>query len=208
MTLFPQLEQYVQDLKFAKIPQERKKQLSPLIAFLKEKLESKEPVHLNFICTHNSRRSQLCQIWAETFSRYFGIEQVKVFSGGTEATAFHPNAVTALRKAGFQITKENEQENPKFNVIFSEDAEPVICFSKKFEEAVSSVNSFVAILTCSDAEANCPFIPEAEARFSIKYEDPKKADGTPAEQDLYSKRNKQIASEMYYLLSQTTDSQN
>jgi len=42
----------------------------------------------------------------------------------------------------------------------------------------------------------------AEARFPIKYDDPKAFDGTELMNEKYSERSLQIASEMYYVFSQ------
>lgn len=199
--ILPTVSSFIEGLDVSSIPGERIEPLHELIAYLREKRIKEERVNLNFICTHNSRRSQLCQVWAQTFGYYFGIDRLQAFSGGTEATAFHPNAVRALKDSGFQISKEKKEKNPVYRITFSEQAKPLICFSKLYHQALSEGEPFAAILTCSDAEANCPFIPEAETRFSIKYEDPKKADGTPQELEAYANRNRQIATEMYYVFT-------
>ncbi|GHA37677.1 arsenate reductase [Salinimicrobium marinum] len=201
-TLLPKVTSYIENIKNSEIPHERIQALQKPISFLQEKLNKDEPIYLNFICTHNSRRSQLCQVWAQTFGYHLGIKNLQAFSGGTEATAFHPNAVRALNDSGFRIIKESGGENPVYLIFFSEESEPLKCYSKIYSEALPHGKIFAAILTCSDAEANCPFIPEAEARFSVKYEDPKKADGTELERQTYSERNGQIASEMLYIFSQ------
>jgi arsenate reductase len=201
-SLLPEVKSFIENVKSSEIPEERKQALQQPISFLQEKLDKNEPIYLNFICTHNSRRSQLCQVWAQTFGYYFGIKNLRAFSGGTEATAFHPNAVRTLKDSGFKISKEYDEENPVYLITFSEEKEPVKCHSKVYSEALPQGEKFAAILTCSDAEANCPFIPEAEVRFSVKYEDPKKADGTDLERQTYAERNRQIALEMHYLFSQ------
>jgi len=199
--LVPEVQAFVGGLELSAIPQERKQILSKLAAFVQIKVDRKEKVNLNFICTHNSRRSQLCQVWAQVAAYYFGVENLKTFSGGTEATAFHPNAVHALASSGLDITKEDKADNPVYTVRYAQGADPLRGFSKVYDDP-SNTSPFIAVMTCSDAETNCPFIREAEARFSLKYEDPKKSDGSPLQESVYAERSRQIASEMMFLFSQ------
>ena len=188
------LEQYISSLD-SSIDQSRKPILQQLAAYVEETDQPK----LNFICTHNSRRSHLSQIWAQVFAHYFGIE-VATFSGGTETTAFHPNAVEALRRAGLEISGD-ERDNPRYNVSFSDRAESLVCFSKTFDDEFNPTNDFAAIMTCSEADSGCPFVPGASARIKLFYEDPKEADETPAEAKTYDERCTQIAREMRYVFS-------
>lgn len=155
---------------------------------------------LNFICTHNSRRSHLSQIWAQTMAYKFGVS-VKTFSGGTEATAFNPNAVDALKRAGFSITKKGD-DNPRYQVSFDEEDVPMTAFSKKYEDHPNPTTGFAAIMTCSEADSECPVVFGADKRIKLFYEDPKVADGTPQEAARYDERCRQIAIEMYYVFSQ------
>src|SRR5690554_526444 len=199
--LVPEVQAFVEGLELSSIPQERQEVLSKLAAFVQIKMDKNEKINLNFICTHNSRRSQLCQVWAQVAAYYFGIENLQTFSGGTETTAFHPNAVEALANSGLDIAKEDKADNPVYTVRYAQGADPLRCFSKVFDDP-SNVAPFIAVMTCSDAESNCPFIPEAEARFAVKYEDPKKSDGSPLQESVYAERSRQIASEMMFLFSQ------
>lgn len=199
--LLPEVQAFVEGLELSKIPSQRQELLKKLRIYIQHKLQGGKAVNLNFICTHNSRRSQLCQVWAETAAFYFGIAPVRTCSGGTEVTAFHPNAVRALRDVGFHITKGDQKENPGYWIRFTEASTPLSYYSKLYDDPLNSSASFAAIMTCSDAEGNCPFIPMAEARFLIKYEDPKKSDGTSKEEEVYAERNRQIATEMFYVFS-------
>lgn len=200
--IFPEIQSFVERLEFSEISRERSQLLKQVADSLLEKKQNGEDIHLNFICTHNSRRSQLSQVWAETAAAYFRMENIQFYSGGTEVTAFHPNAVRALEESGFQVSRNDPPENPVYQVSYSTQADPISCFSKAYHEAMPHSGSFIAILTCSEAEGNCPFIPEAETRFLVTYEDPKEADGTSREQQTYMMRNQQIASEMFFLFSQ------
>jgi hypothetical protein len=85
--MYPTLQQTINSLMFTSICEERKLILQTLINYVQAKLEKNESVNLNFICTHNSRRSHLSQIWAQTAAAYYNIPKVFCFSGGTEETA-------------------------------------------------------------------------------------------------------------------------
>lgn len=199
--LLPNLQDFVGGLELSNIGEDRKELLEKLAVYLKEKVSSGEEANLNFICTHNSRRSQLSQVWAYTAAFYYGTTKVRAFSGGTEATAFHPNAIRAIEGVGFRIAKKEKGSNPVYFVLCSPEADPLPCYSKLYNDPINCLAPFAAVMTCSNAETNCPYIPEAEARFSVKYEDPKKADGTLLEEETYAERSRQIATEMFYLFS-------
>ena len=184
------------------IPDERKKRLQKLAFFVRDKIKVGEEAQLIFICTHNSRRSHIGQLWARVAADYYEVPNVRTFSGGTEATAFNPRAVAALERAGFTIEKTSEGDNPHYRVAFASGAPAQEAFSKKYDDAANPQENFAAIMTCSQADANCPFVPGATLRVSIPYEDPKEADGTPEEATRYDERSKQIATEMLYCFSQ------
>lgn len=199
--MFKNLVNSIGEIAILRVSDERKEILKPLIDFIQSKLEQNEPINLNFICTHNSRRSHLSQIWAQTMAEYFGIKNVFCYSGGTEATAMFPKVAETLTKQGFKIQKLSEMENPVYAVKFSENGHPLICFSKKYDDDFNPVSDFAAIMTCSNADQGCPFIPGAEKRIAVKFEDPKISDGTPGMDETYFNRSFEIASEMYFVFS-------
>lgn len=196
------LQEYIDSLENGvdEISKERKEKLRGLSDSIWTKLRNGKPAKLTFICTHNSRRSHLCQIWAATLAAYFGLEGIETYSGGTEVTAFNPRAVEALKRAGF-IVDEPGGENPRYKVFYDEQEEPLVCYSKTFDDEANPNKDFVAVMTCSDADKNCPVVPGTEFRITIPYEDPKQADDTPQEEQTYDERCRQIAAEMYYMLS-------
>lgn len=202
--MYPELQTYIKSLKdeLSKIPQGRKEELERIAQFIESKLKAGNSAKLNFICTHNSRRSHLCQIWTAVLARHFGLEGIETYSGGTEATAFNPRAVAAIKRAGFQVENPGG-ENPRYKVYYDEKQEPLICFSKIFDDPYNPRENFAVVMTCSDADENCPVVAGAEKRFSIPYVDPKEADGTLQESETYDERCRQIASEMYYLMSKS-----
>lgn len=193
------IREIISQLSTERISEERKRILQPLIEFISSKISKNEEVRLNFICTHNSRRSHLSQIWAQTMANYYQIENVFCYSGGTEATAMFPKVVETLRNQGFEILKLSETENPVYAVKFAENEHAVICFSKKYNDDFNPKSAFAAILTCDSADENCPIVYGAEARIPIKYEDPKKSDGTPEMNETYFNRSLEIATEMKFV---------
>ncbi|HET55007.1 MAG TPA: protein-tyrosine-phosphatase [Ignavibacteria bacterium] len=186
---------------FDSISEERKKLLIELSDYIANKLKEEKDVSLTFICTHNSRRSHISQIWAQTAAEYYNLPNIKCYSGGTEATAFNPRAVKAMTKAGFKIEKKDDSDNPVYLVYYSDDRDPIECFSKVYSDEYNPQKDFAAIMTCSDADANCPVVFGAEARFPIRYDDPKEFDGTELEESKYDERVEQIGREMLLLLN-------
>lgn len=187
--------------KFDEIPDERKEILSQLSAYIKEQRQKNQGINLVYICTHNSRRSHLGQVWGAVAANYYGISGIKTFSGGTEATAFNPNAIKALKTTGFEITELTQGQNPRYLVSFGEDLSTT-CFSKVYDDKENPSDNFVAIMTCSHAEENCPYIPGVDLRIGITYDDPKDFDGTSKQDEKYLERSNQLALENLYVFSQ------
>jgi len=188
-------------LEFDQIGEARRKLLQELSDFVHEKSKTGQKVILNFICTHNSRRSHIAQLWAQASAHYFNIDNVACFSGGTEATAFNPRAVKAMQDVGFNILKISEGDNPRYEVKFSSEGPPVISFSKKYDDPFNSNKDFAAIMTCSHADENCPLVFGASTRIAITFDDPKDFDGTPLEETKYHERVLQIGREMLFVFS-------
>ena len=186
---------------FDSITADRKEKLAQVVDYIEQKLKTGDKARLIFICTHNSRRSHLAQIWAQTAAEYFGIAGVKTYSGGTEATAFNPNAVKALERAGFDIHKESKTDNPVYFIKMSAESEPLKAFSKKYTDKTNPQNGFCAVMTCSSADEGCPVVFGSDKRIAVTYDDPKEFDGTQHETIAYDERCRQICSEMFWLFS-------
>lgn len=199
--LFQEINNTIDLLQNLKISTERKVELQLLINFVQTKVSARENINLNFICTHNSRRSHLSQVWAQTAAHYFNIRNVFCYSGGTEATAMFPMAAKTLANAGFQIVKLSEENNPVYSIKYAENEHPIVGFSKTYDNQFNPQSEFAAIMTCNNADVGCPFIPGAEKRIPIKYDDPKAFDNTPQQAEKYQERSNQIASEMLYVFS-------
>mgnify|MGYP001278470154 CR=1 FL=1 len=201
--MYNSIKTYCDDLEssFEEISSDRKSLLSKIATYILEKRSENKPIHLIYVCTHNSRRSHFGQVWAQVAADYYQIENVRTFSGGTEATAFNPNAINALKRVGFKIETTDSSLNPHYEVYFSEKAKPIECFSKVYNDSVNPQNNFAAIMTCSDAEENCPFIPGVELRIGTTYDDPKAFDNTPLQDAKYDERCRQIALETFFVFS-------
>jgi hypothetical protein len=186
---------------FDQISPERRSALANLAGDVQGQLSAKGNSDLVFICTHNSRRSHMSQLWAQVAAWYFGVEGIHCFSGGTEATAFHPNAVKALKEASFGIKKKITGSNPVYTTSYPGVNKDDRVFSKKYTDPPNPAKGFIAVMTCNDADEACPVVFGAMQRHSIQYEDPKKADGSPLEKETYAERSRQISREMLFLFS-------
>lgn len=201
--LYPELAAFAEARigEFEEIPAERRRALTKLALWIRTQKSSGLTPKLVFICTHNSRRSHISELWARAASAVYGIGGVETYSGGTEATAFNPRAVAAMKRAGFRIEPKSEDDNPRYLARFGPDAAPAEVFSKVFAEPPNPQEGFAAVMTCSKADKSCPTVEGAAFRVAIPYEDPKAFDGSPREAEAYDARVKQISREMLYLLS-------
>ena len=200
------LQSYIKEriAEFISISKPRKEILTEVAKYIERELKTEGSVDLLFICTHNSRRSHMSQLWAQVASFCYHINGINCYSGGTETSAFNPRAVHAMRQAGFHLEQMDTTQNPVYRVSYCDAGPDTIAFSKKFTDAPNPGEGFIAVMTCSDADEACPHVPGASARYSITYEDPREADHTPKESMLYNERCKQIAREMLFLVSNIT----
>ena len=199
--MFENLSKTIVSIAEIPVSENRKEVLYPLMDYIQNKVNSNDEIRLNFICTHNSRRSHLSQIWAQTMAFHFGIQNVFCYSGGTEATAIFPKVAETLSNQGFEIQQLSKNENPVYAIKFSENEQPIIGFSKTYFDDFNPKNTFGAIMTCNNADEGCPMVFGAEARFPIKYDDPKAFDTTELMNVKYEERSLEIASEMYFVFS-------
>lgn len=185
----------------ALIEKDRKVLLSNIAQEIANLIEENGEVNINFICTHNSRRSQISQTWGFYAAHYFDLP-IAAYSGGTETTAFHRNSVKALKEVGFGFNVvEFSHQNPVYEVTDPGLEKKFIAFSKTFDDPANA-SPFVAVTTCNHADENCPFIPEATRRFHLPFVDPKHADGTPEQDQAYRRANRTIANELYFLFAE------
>ena len=201
-TLFQEIVNLIKNLRPETISDDRKAVLRPLSEFIRAKISNGQEIRINFICTHNSRRSHLSQVWAQTLAYYFNIKNVFCYSGGTESTALFPMAAETLRNSGFEIKTLSEGNNPVYSIKYANNEHPIIGFSKKMDDDFNPKSEFAAIMTCDSANEACPFVPGAEKRIPITFEDPKAFDDTPQQAEKYNERSLQIATELFYVFDQ------
>ncbi len=200
--MFQNLSKTIDSISQISVSEERKEVLQPLVDYIQNKVNLNDTIRLNFICTHNSRRSHLSQIWAQTMAFQFVIKNMFCYSGGTEATAMFPKVAETLLNQGFEIQQLSKNENPVYAIKFSDNESPIIGFSKTYFDAFNPKTNFGAIMTCNNADEGCPMVFGTEARFPIKYDDPKAFDDTEVMNEKYAERSLEIASEMYFVFSQ------
>ncbi len=206
--LFQTLQPLVKEILAAieHISPDRKLKLEALAQLIANHLQKHKKADLTFICTHNSRRSHLSQVLAQTAAFHFGVESFTCYSGGTEATACNPRTVRAFRRAGFSIVDSTGGDNPRYWLQFAEQARPMELWSKIYDQEGNPSQNFIAVMTCSHADENCPLSPEAADRFSLNFEDPKSSDDTPQEAAVYDQRLREIGAEMFFLMSYVSKS--
>ena len=204
MEFNPELYQFiVRNLipRIDEIPRERKKLLDPIIRYIKS---GGDQVNLIFVCTHNSRRSHFAQVWAQMAAYFYDLEDVHTYSGGTEVTAVNKTVIDTLVGSGFEVNAE-EGNNPVYALTFAEGEKPMTLFSKKYDHPANPKRNFAAVMTCSEADADCPVVIGASGRFPLHYQDPKVSDGKPEMHQTYQERSIQIAVEMFYVMSGVLD---
>ena len=201
--IFPKIQRFIESLnsESVQLSTDRKNRLTQIAEFIQQQTSKGQPAELIFICTHNSRRSHFGQIWAKVLADYYGLSSLYTYSGGTEATAFNPNAIQALRTIGFQIEVKKDGENPHYEIRYAENLPSLKAWSKVYSDPANPQQDFCAVMTCSEADEACPAVFGAAERVSLPYEDPKKADGTPQEADTYLERCRQIAQEILFVMN-------
>src|SRR5712691_4828349 len=202
--LLPPLRPYVQEVanELGMVSPERRVVLDEIAANVVALLKAGKPAQMTFICTHNSRRSHMSQIWAQTAAYYYGLDKIYAFSGGTEATACNCRTVAAMRRVGFGIEDATSGDNPVYLVRYAEDRPPISAYSKLYNAAPNPKRDFIALMTCSVADKSCPVVHGALARFAIHYADPRVCDDTPTETAAYNERCREIAREMFYIMAE------
>ena len=203
-TLLPQLRPYVDEVagELDMVPAERTIVLGAIAADISSRLEAGKTAQLTFICTHNSRRSHMSQIWAQTAACHYGLDKVSAFSGGTEVTACNCRTVMAMRRAGFDITDATTGDNPLYLVRYAQDRPSIPAYSKLYNADANPKRDFIALMTCSSADKSCPVVKGAITRHAIHYMDPRLCDDTPTETAAYNERCREIAREMFYIMSE------
>ena len=182
------------------IPQDRRELLEDAATKIRSTQTDRGSVELVFVCTHNSRRSQLAQIWAAIAAEQIGLTSVRSFSCGTEATACNARTIAVLNRAGLGFNKTGDDSNPVYQLVDDKRSQKVELFSKVFDHPSLPKDGFIALMCCDHADKNCPVVQGASQRISLWYVDPKVSDDRPDEAIVYDERCRQIAAEMFLMM--------
>jgi arsenate reductase len=114
-----------------------------------------DTLHLLFLCTGNSCRSQMAEGWG----RHFAGDAIKVQSAGIEAHGKNPRAIAVMREAGIDISG---QESARLTDAMLDWAD-------------------VVVTVCGHADEHCPVLPTATRKLHWPLNDPAKAQGSEDE---------------------------
>lgn len=201
--VYPKLNKNIEVLNknFSSIDPDRIATLDLFAQSVKKALADKNSADVVFICTHNSRRSQIAQAWLLAAANYYGVNGLNSYSGGVGVTAFYTGAREALKQVGFEVTTTDTATNPKVELKSADSDEPLVMFSKNFADAPNPKSGFIAVMVCSHADEACPFVAGAAKRISLPYLDPKRFDGQAIAPDEYLKTVNEIGTEILYVVS-------
>lgn len=194
--IFAKITHLIEGLDTKNITEERKSTLDKIITILNS---NSGLTNIQFICTHNSRRSFFAQVWAQVLAEYYGRQNIQSYSGGTEETAIYPEVLNALKNQGFLIESLQNSSNPIHVVKYSPIAHPILGFSKKTEAFFNPSSDFLAVMVCSSADTQCPLLSGSFGRVSLPFTDPKCMDNTPKQAKAYMDKSLEIATELKYV---------
>ena len=202
--LYPQLAAHLDELttSFDRIDAAHLKAGEQLADWLAARYEIGKELPLVFVCTGNSRRSILGATMANAAAAYWGLPEIRGYSGGTEPSAFNNRSVAALQAIGIEIEptgKEatrgaGQEPNPIYAVRWGETADAAqpametLEFSKHYSDFSNPKSGFAALMVCTHADQNCPIVEGASRRISMPYLDPKAYDGSEYEAAKYAER--------------------
>ena len=185
-----------------------------LADWIVENYQPGRPLAITSVCTGNSRRSILAATMVSVSAAYYGLPEIRGYSGGTKPSAFNERTMATLREIGIEITKTGEEAargdaataNPKYEIRWGtgpgESLMRMVEFSKKYDDASNPSSGFAAIIVCGDADEDCPVIKGASTRIAMPYLDPKAYDGSVIEARKYAERRDDIGRLMLSVMMQ------
>lgn len=114
-------------------------------------------MHVLFLCTGNSCRSQMAEGWA----RHLLGDQIEAYSAGIEAHGMNPHAVRVMQEAGVDITGQ----------------------SSKLASSLIDVPLDLVITVCGHADENCPAFLGKARIVHVGFDDPPKLAKTAATEE-------------------------
>jgi arsenate reductase (thioredoxin) len=168
-----------------------------------------KPLAVIVVCTGNSRRSILGSTMGNIAAAYYGLPDIRFYSGGTVPSAFNPRTVATLKEIGVDIEPSGKEAprgssgeaNPIYRVSWGIES-GTLEFSKIYFDAHNPQSGFAAVMACSQADAECPIVKGAGKRISAPYADPKEYDGAEFEAVKYAERRDDIGRFMLSVLMQ------
>ncbi len=211
--LFDEIRQHAEYLttSFDLIDELHREAGSELIDWIVANYTEGEPLHVTAVCTGNSRRSMMTATWGNIAATYYGFPEIRFHSGGTDPSAFNRRTITTLEAIGVVVgPTDREAErgeagnpNPIYRVQWgTQPTYESIEFSKRYDDAANPQSGFAALMVCSEADAECPFVPGADRRISMPYLDPKLYDNTSFEGLKYAERRDDIGRLMLSVMMQ------
>jgi len=110
-------------------------------------------MHILFLCTGNSCRSQMAEGWGRYLSDAHAFR-----SAGIEAHGKNPRAIAAMREAGVDISGQD---------------------STRLTDAMLDWSDLV-VTVCGHADEHCPALPAGVRKIHWPLEDPARASGDEA----------------------------
>jgi len=187
---------------FKEIDDSRRDDIKKIAEYIIGQITEKRRASLLFVCTHNSRRSQLAQVWIKIATVFYGVNDIASFSGGTEVSGVNIRVIRSLERAGVTINcPDPGLTNPVYNVMGDELNGAMKLFSKLYDDPANPDTGFCAVMVCSDADEACPVVAGADMRTAIPYSDPGYSDDSPSETEIYDATCRTIAREMFFTVS-------
>lgn len=113
------------------------------------------PIHILFLCTGNSCRSQMAEGWAHVL----GGDQVVARSAGIEAHGKNPRAIAVMKETGVDISGQES--------------------TQVTDDMIRAAN--IVVTVCGHADEHCPILPPGLKKIHWPLTDPAKTTGTEAE---------------------------
>ncbi|MBW0160801.1 MAG: hypothetical protein HYI21_05615 [Sediminibacterium sp. Gen4] len=194
--LYPELETYFKSVTKMDFSTEHVQALENLKSNISFSTMDYSDYNVVFYCSENSYRSQASQILLQTlcYSRKF--KKVKSFSAGLSSTEVSPGLITYLTKIGYRITKTEKNGKSAYEVRFSDDASPVILYSKTTDDPSLPKKDITAVIVCDiKTEPDCANIKTEFTPFHLAYTKVSDTDGEEKVEALV----KEMAAEMLYV---------
>lgn len=180
-----------------------------LAKWLTANYQAGKPLSVIVVCTGNSRRSMLGSSMGNLAAAYYGLDDIRFYSGGTSPSAFNKRTIAALQAIGFDISATGSEAkrggpktpNPIFRIGWGQGLE-MVEFSKHYADESNPHQDFAALMVCTEADEGCPVVQGASLRLSMPYQDPKAYDDCPFEAAKYAERRDDIGRLMLSVLCQ------